>query len=115
MSQLPVLCAYSGKSNVRRETVIQTISQRKLRLKFTQVVERSRYWMLGAGALGRPTWMVRGGRREEGSRWGTRVYLLRIHVDIWQNQYNIVKLKKKKEVESTLYKAGKSLETLGQS
>ena len=44
--------------------------------------------------------MVRGGRREEGSGWGTRVYLWRIHVDIWQNQYNIVnnkiKLKKKK-------------------
>ena len=49
---------------MRRETVIQTISQRKLRLKFTQVVERSRYWMLGAGALGRPRWMVRGGRRD---------------------------------------------------
>ena len=40
--------------------------------------------------------MVRGGRREEGSGWGTRVYLWWIHVDIWQNQYNIVKLKKKK-------------------
>ena len=25
----------------------------------------------------------------------THVYLWRIHVDIWQNQYNIVKLKKK--------------------
>ena len=35
------------------------------------------------------------GRREEGSGWGTRVYLWWIHVDIWQNQYNIVKLKKK--------------------
>ena len=31
----------------------------------------------------------------EGSGWGTRVYLWQIHVDIWQNQYNIVKLKKK--------------------
>ena len=31
--------------------------------------------------------------REEGSGWGTRVYLWWIHVDIWQNQYNIVKLK----------------------
>jgi len=39
--------------------------------------------------------MVQGGRREEGSGWGTRVYLWRIHVDVWQNQYNIVKLKKK--------------------
>ena len=34
--------------------------------------------------------------REEGSGWGTRVYLWQIHVDIWQNQYNIVKLKNKK-------------------
>jgi len=41
--------------------------------------------------------MVQGGRREEGSGWGTRVYLWWIHVDIWQNQYNIVKLKKKKK------------------
>ena len=36
--------------------------------------------------------MVWGGRREEGSRWGTHVYLWQIHFDIWQNQYNIVKL-----------------------
>ena len=54
------------------------------------------YWMLGAGALGWPRGMIWGGRREEGSGWGTRVYLWQIHVDIWQNQYNIVKLKKNK-------------------
>ena len=48
-----------------------------------------------AGALGRPRGMVWGGRTEEGSGWGTRVYLWRIHVDIWQNQSNIVKLKNK--------------------
>ena len=52
--------------------------------------------MLGAGALGLPRGMVRGERREEGSGWGTRVYLWHIHVDIWQNQYNIVKFKNKK-------------------
>ena len=51
--------------------------------------------MLGAGTLGRPRGMVWGGRREEGAGWGTRVYLWQIHVDIWQNQYNIVKLKNK--------------------
>ena len=51
--------------------------------------------MLGPDALGRPRGMVRGGRREEGSEWGTCVYLWQIHVDIWQNQYNIVKLKNK--------------------
>ena len=45
----------------------------------------ARYWMLGAGALGRPRGRVWGGRREEGSGWGTRVYLWRIHFDVWQN------------------------------
>ena len=61
--------------------------------------------MLGAGALGRPRGMVQEGRREEGSGWGTRVYLWRIHVDIWQNQYNIVKFKKKrKEKKRVIYK-----------
>ena len=55
----------------------------------------AQYWMLGAGALGQLRGMVLGGRREEVSEWGTRVYLWWIHVDIWQNQYNIVKLKNK--------------------
>ena len=45
----------------------------------------ARYWMLGSGELGRPRGMVWGGRREEGSGWGTHVYLWRIHFDIWQN------------------------------
>ena len=45
--------------------------------------------------------------REEGSGWGTHVYLWQIHFDIWQNQYNIVKLnkikfKKKKTEKKTL-------------
>ena len=57
--------------------------------------DAQRYWMLGAGALGWPREMVEGGRMEEGSGWGTHVYLWQIHVDIWQNQYNIVKLKNK--------------------
>ena len=51
--------------------------------------------MLGAGALGRPRGMVWRGRWEESSGWGTHVYLWQIHFDIWQNQYNIVKLKNK--------------------
>ena len=55
----------------------------------------ARYWMLGACAMGQLRGMVWGGRREEGSGWGTRVYLWRIHGDIWQNQYNNVKLKNK--------------------
>ena len=30
-------------------------------------------------------------KMEWGLGWGTRVYLWQIHVDAWQNQYNIVK------------------------
>ena len=55
----------------------------------------ARYWMLGAGALGRPRGMVWGGRGKEGSGWGTHLYLWQIHFDIWQNQYNIIKFKNK--------------------
>ena len=51
----------------------------------------ARYWMLGAGALGRPREMVWGGRWEGGSGWRTRVHPWLIHVDVWKNQYNIVK------------------------
>ena len=35
------------------------------------------------------------GLMQEGSVWGTHVYLWWIPFDIWQNQYNIVKLKNK--------------------
>ena len=56
--------------------------------------------MLGAGALERHREMVWGGRWEGGSGWGTRVHLWWIHVDVWQNQYNIVKLKKIKKIKS---------------
>ena len=60
--------------------------------------------MIGASALGRLRGMVWGGRREEGSGWGTPVYLWRIHVDIWQNQYNIVKhLDFKKQLQIILF------------
>ena len=40
-------------------------------------------------------WYGEGG----GSGWGARVYLWQIHVDIWQNQYNIVKLKNKNKIK----------------
>ena len=38
--------------------------------------------------------MEGGGRGLSG--WGARVHPWWIHVDVWQKQYNIVKLKKKK-------------------
>ena len=38
--------------------------------------------------------MVWGGRWERGSGWGACVHPWQIRVDVWQNQYNIVKLKK---------------------
>ena len=51
-----------------------------------------------------------GGRREDDSGCGTRVYLWWIHVDIWQNQYNIVKLKKKKKRPSWMVWRGSGLQ-----
>ena len=61
----------------------------------------ARYWMLGVVHWDDPEGGYRegGGRREEGSGWGARVYLWLIHFDIWQNQYNIVKLKNKKIIK----------------
>ena len=48
--------------------------------------------------------------REEGSGWGTHVHLWWIHFDIWQNQYNIVKFKKKiMEQFAISYSRGSSL------
>ena len=72
----------------------------------------ARYWMLGAGALGRPRGMVWGGRREEGSGWGTHVYLWWIHLDIWQNQYNIVKFKNKIKLKKKKRKKEKGAEIM---
>ena len=64
---------------------LQTVTA-AMKLKDTcQSRLHARYWMLGAGGLGRPRGMVWGGRREEGSGWGTHVYLGQIHFDIWQN------------------------------
>ena len=49
------------------------------------------YRVLEAGALGWPRGMGWGGRWEEGSGWGTHEHPWQIHVNVWQNQYNIVK------------------------
>ena len=47
--------------------------------------------VLGAGALGWPRGMGWGGRWEGDSGWGTHVHPWWIHVNVWQNQYNILK------------------------
>ena len=52
--------------------------------------------MQDTGCLGLVHWddpegMVWGGRWEGDSGWGTCVHPWRIFVDVWQNQYNIVK------------------------
>ena len=38
--------------------------------------------------------MVWGGRYEGVAGWGTHVHPWQIHADVWENQYNIAKLKK---------------------
>ena len=59
--------------------------------------------------------MVWGGRTEEGSQWGTHVYLWRIHFDIWQNQYNIVKFKNKIKLEKKKRETSENMRKRGQS
>ena len=56
-----------------------------------QVEDLTGYRKLGAGALGWSRGMVWGGKWEGGSGLGTCVHPWLIHVDVWQNQYNIVK------------------------
>ena len=51
--------------------------------------------------------------REEGSGWGTHVYLWRIHFDIWQNQYNIVKFKNKIKFKKRKEKKGEKRKMKG--
>ena len=60
-------------------------------------------------------WYREGGERGS-SEWGTHVYLWRIHVDVWQNQYNIVKLKNKikKKKESVCQMQGSWVQSLVQ-
>ena len=49
------------------------------------------YRMLGAGATGMTQRDGMGREVGGGSGLGTHVHLWQIHVDVWQNQYNIVK------------------------
>ena len=54
------------------------------------------YRMLGAGAQGRSRELIWGERWEGGSCLGTHVHPWWIHVNVWQNQYSIVKQNKVK-------------------
>ena len=67
--------------------------------------------MQDTGSLGLVHWddraMVWGRRWEGGSGWGTRVHPWRMHVDVWQNQYNIVKLKNNDNNKKTKKKLNK--------
>ena len=48
--------------------------------------------MQDTGSLGLVHWDdPEGWYGEGGSGWGTRVHLWQMHVDVWQNQYNVVK------------------------
>ena len=48
--------------------------------------------MQDTGCLGLVHWDdPEGWYGDGGSGWGTGVHLWQMHVDIWQNQYNIVK------------------------
>ena len=67
------------------------------------------YRMLGAGARGRSREMISGGRWEEGSGLGTHIHPWWIHVNVWQNQYSIVKQNKVKKKKIHLQCSGLTL------
>ena len=84
------------------ETMIEKMKERFN--KDLEVIKKSQYTMNNAichkkhsggnqntGCLGLVQWDNPEGRYVEGSGWGTRVHPWQIHVDVWQNQYNIVK------------------------
>ena len=80
-----------GTIEIRDEEVQTTIPRiNKLQQCIIQQGICSRYLVVtlkgvySTKILGRPRGMEWGGRREEGSGWGTHVYLWRIHFDIWQ-------------------------------
>ena len=60
----------------REHSVLQICPQRRTHLIFYKNTPEGWYGEGGGG---------------EGSGWGTRVHQWRMHVDVWQNQYNIVK------------------------
>ena len=53
-----------------------------------------------------------GGRREEGSGWGTHVYLWWIHFDVWQNKYIYLNFKNKIKLKKKLIKKKKKKKTM---
>ena len=79
-------CLYN--SGVRK--IFPTTAQKSKVLKSWKIVQVRRM-ILDAWGWCTETTQRDGMGREAGSGWGTRVYLWRIHVDVWQNQYNIVK------------------------
>ena len=70
-----------GRINPRKNML------RHIVIKLTKIKDRDK--LLKATRVQRG--MVRGERWEGGSGWETSVHPWRIHVDVWQNQYNIVK------------------------
>ena len=71
------------------------------------------YWMLGACALGWPRGMVWGGRWEGGSGLGTHVHPWLIHVNVWQNQYSIVKQNKENKTKKLTQEETEMREIIG--
>ena len=67
----------------------------------------ARYWMLGAGALGRPRVMVWGGKREEGGGFRMGNTCISVADSFWYMakpiQYCKVKIKFKKKIPNEIF------------
>ena len=86
---------YYGQQSLRKNG-LALIVHKRIQMQYFSAIFKMTEWSLFISKGNQS--ISQGGKREEGSGWGTRVYLWQIHGDIWQNQYNIVKLKKKKNL-----------------
>ena len=68
----------------KNQDVTERTLEHKVKREALSCTRDPREGLRKAATVGRPRGMEWGGRREEGSGWGTHVYLWRIHFDIWQ-------------------------------
>ena len=80
---------YSQELSIFKPNYSSTVS-------YSRLMFDTGYRMLEAGAQGRSREMIWCGKWEGGSGLGTHVHPWRIHVNVWQNQYSIVKQNKVK-------------------
>ena len=83
---------FENQSNTPHDMIVPISTERSSgKIQHKLIKKKKQLW--NTGILGHFLILIKrayrgmewGGRREEGSGWGTHVYLWQIHFDIWQN------------------------------